>query len=358
MINHIKSERFFKSDFFDGMPSALYTYKQPLPFNNRYCRDQVSLFLGNSLQFYETWSRPTVIIADGPYGLGSYPGDPPTPEFLADWYEPHFRWWTQLAKPSTTLWFWNSELGWANVHSKIQEWGWEFRNCHIWNKGIGHIAGNCNTQTIRKFPVTTEVCVQYVRNAEFTADGQKLTMRDWLRYEWKRSGLPFSKTNEACGTKNAATRKYFTKDHLWYYPPPEAFEQIQQYANQFGQKEGRPYFSTDGVKPLTAREWEMMRPRFYCKNGITNVWEEPAVRGAERLKTLSKCIHNNQKPLKLLERCIEASSDIGDVVWEPFGGLCSVAIAAHRLKRIAFSAEINPDYYDIAVKRLENYDVF
>jgi len=323
-----------------------------------YTRDHVSLFLGDSLQLCEFWPRPTVIISDGPYGLGSYPGDPPTPDSLAQWYEPHIQAWTRYATPSTTLWFWNSELGWANVHAKIQEAGWEFRNCHIWNKGIGHIAGNCNTKTIRKFPVTTEVCVQYVRKAEFPVGERIMTMQEWLRYEWERSGLPFSKTNEASGTKNAATRKYFTKDHLWYYPPPEAFEMFQKYANRHGRKEGKPYFSLNGNQPLTAVEWEKMRPKFYCKNGITNVWDEPAVRGIERIKTLSKCVHNNQKPLKLLERCIEASSDVGDVVWEPFGGLCSAAIASHRLQRDAVSAEINPDYYDIAIKRLENYDVF
>jgi len=61
---------------------------------------------------------------------------------------------------------------------------------------------------------------------------------------------------------------------------------------------------------------------------------------------------------RYFERCIEASSDVGDVVWEPFGGLCSVAIAAHQLKRVGFSAEVNADYFEIAVKRLENYDVF
>jgi len=326
--------------------------------DNRYRRDNVSITLGDSLDLYSQWKAPTVIISDGPYGLGSYPGDPPTPERLAEYYEPHLRSWAERSGPQTTLWFWNSELGWANVHALIQQLGWEFRNCHIWNKGIGHIAGNCNTQTIRKFPVTTEVCVQYVRKAEFPVGDRRLTMQEWLRYEWERSGIPLSKTNEACGMKNAATRKYFTKDHLWYYPPPEAFESLQKYANKHGRKEGRPYFSMDGKQPIATKEWENMRPKFYCPAGITNVWEEPAVRGTERIKSLSKCVHSNQKPLKLLERCIEASSDIGDVIWEPFGGLCSAAIAAHRLKRVGFSAEINADYFEIAVKRLENYDVF
>jgi site-specific DNA-methyltransferase (adenine-specific) len=322
-----------------------------------YARDGTSLCFGDVMEWYSQWPSPVVIISDGPYGLGSFPGDPPTPDDLANWYLPHIKQWSKYSTPLTTLWFWNSEQGWANVHRTIVDCGWEFRNCHIWNKGIGHIAGNCNTKTIRKFPVATEVCVQYVRKAEFTLAGRAVSMQEWLRREWERTGLPMYKTNEVCGVQNAATRKYFTKDHLWYFPPTEAFELLQDYANKHGAKAGRPYFSIDGKKPLTKSEWERMRAKFHCRSGITNVWEEPAVRGVERLKKFYKCVHTNQKPLRLLERCIDASSDKKDVVWEPFGGLCSVAIASHRIGRKCFSAEINPDFYEIAQKRLENYDV-
>lgn len=95
---------------------------------------------------------------------------------------------------------------------------------------MGHVAGNTNTKTIRHLPVVTEVCVQYVKKPIFTVGEKQMTMKEWLRYEWERTGLPFSKTNEACGVKDAATRKYFTKCHLWYMPPAEAFEKIAIYA--------------------------------------------------------------------------------------------------------------------------------
>ena len=62
----------------------------------------------------------------------------------------------------------------------------------------------------------------------------------------------------------------------------------------------------------------------------------------------------NQKPLALLDRIIQASSDEDDVVWEPFGGLCSATVAAARLRRLAFASEINPAFYQAAVERLEN----
>lgn len=324
---------------------------------NKYSRDGVVIIKGDSLQLYEKWDSPTIIISDGPYGLGSFLGDPPTPDELDVWYEPHVKKWSEKSTPITTLWFWNSEIGWATIHPILKKYGWDYRNCHIWDKGIAHIAGNTNGRTLRKFPVVTEVCVQYVRKAEFSINGKTLSMQDWLRYEWEKTGLPFNKTNEACGVKNAATRKYFTKDHLWYYPPPEAFENLVDYANQYGDQNNKPYFSIDGKKPLSKSEWSVLRAKFNFKNAITNVWSEPAVRGVERFKKKNKCIHTNQKPLKLIERCIKASSDPGDIIWEPFGGLCSAAIAAHKLKRKCFSAEINDEFFEIAIERLAHYDV-
>ena len=53
-----------------------------------------------------------------------------------------------------------------------------------------------------------------------------LTMQAWLRHEWKRAGLPLRLANEARGVRNAATRKYLTADHLWYYPPIDTFVKL------------------------------------------------------------------------------------------------------------------------------------
>lgn len=314
--------------------------------------NRASIFNEDFLNVSEQWDEPTVIISDGPYGIGGFPGDPKTPENLGEIYEPFIKDWSSKSSPKTTLWFWNTELGWANVHPYLIQNGWEFVNCHIWNKGLAHIAGNSNTKTLRKIPVVTEICVQYVKKAFFEVDGSELTMQEWLRYEWKRTGLPFSKTNTACGVKNAATRKYFTNCHLWYFPPPDAFEKIVEYANKHGKPSGRPYFSIDGINPMTKKEWSNMRAKFNCPFGITNVWEAPPLNGKERLKNGNKALHLNQKPLKFMDLSVRASSNENDVIWEPFGGLCSASVASYNLNRKSFAAEINKDVYKLAVKRL------
>jgi len=315
-----------------------------------YCRDGVTLQYGDALDYYDSWEAPTVIISDGAYGLGLFPSDPHDTSGLAAWYEPHVAKWSQKALPQTTLWFWNSELGWATVHPLLLQHGWIFVNCHVWDKGIAHVAGNSNTQTLRKLPVVTEVCVQYVKEVQISG----LSIKDWLRAEWERTGIPLNKTNEAAGVANAATRKYFTKDHLWYFPPPEAFEKIAAYANQHGREDGRPYFSLDGRSPTTAAEWEKMRAKFYCPLGVTNVWRSPQLNGRERLRNGSKAAHRNQKPLHQIELIIQASSDEKDVVWDPFGGIGTVPLASWILNRACFSAEIQRGFFDIAVERIRN----
>lgn len=317
---------------------------------------QIVLEYGDALNFYKQWEPPIVIISDGPYGVSGYDGDPATPYGLADWYDPHVKAWSECSSPLTTLWFWNTEVGWAEVHPVLKKYGWIYRSCNIWNKGIAHAAGNTNTKTLRRFPVVTEVCAHYVRRSEFIiGDKTGISAQDWLRSEWKRTGLTFAKANEACEVKNAATRKYLTSDYMWYFPPPEVFEKLSKYANENGDPNGRPYFSIDGKHILTRSQWEKLRGKFYCRHGVTNVWEIPALRGRERIRsTEGKTLHPNQKPLSLMEMTIRCSSDKGDVVWEPFGGLCSAVVACILYDRKCFAAEIDETTYRYAMRRISD----
>ena len=110
-----------------------------------FTRDGVSIYHGVVAELFESWDRPVVIISDGPYGVAGFPGDPPRPEGLPAWYEPYIAAWSRGATPLTTLWFWNTEVGWANVHPVLVKHGWAYRCCHIWDKGMAHAAGNSNT---------------------------------------------------------------------------------------------------------------------------------------------------------------------------------------------------------------------
>jgi site-specific DNA-methyltransferase (adenine-specific) len=51
---------------------------------------------------------------------------------------------------------------------------------------------------------------------------------------------------------------------------------------------------------------------------------------------------------------IEASSNPGDVTWEPFGGTCPAAIASAMTGRSCYSSEMDERYYLAAIKRLKS----
>lgn len=318
-----------------------------------FCNGSIHLFCGDSLELYDGWETPTVIISDGPYGVNGFQGDLATPNGLDKWYEPHIKKWSQLATPLTTLWFWNTEIGWANVHPILEKYGWTYVSCCVWDKGMSHVAGNTNTKTIRHLPIVTELCVQYVKRPIFKIGETEMSMKEWLRYEWTRTGLPFSKTNIACGVKDAATRKYFTKCNLWYMPPADAFEKITIYANEFGRDEGKPYFSVNGIDPISKNEWALMRSKFYCPIGVTNVWHTPQLMNCERIKINQKAVHLNQKPLSLIKRTIEMTSDKGDTIWDPFAGLFTTAVASFELERNCYCAELRCDVYKHGLIRVE-----
>lgn len=308
----------------------------------------------NALNLYDKWenlenSSPTAIISDGPYGVNGYPGDPKKPALLAEWYSPHVEAWTHAASEQTTLWFWGTEISWASVHPVLAEAEWVYEGLHIWDKGISHVAGNVNSKTIRRFPVVTEVCARYTRPMKWNS----MPIQQWLRAEWLRTGLALNKANEACGVKNAASRKYLTVDENWYFPPDDVFQNLSEYANTHGDPAGRPYFGADRPEKVH-RTMSMRRAKWFHQHGLTNVWSQPALRGRERLKVKGKSVHSNQKPLNLIERIIRSSTEEGDVVWDPFAGLGTVTAASINLNRRSYASEIDEHVADTANIRLSS----
>ena len=315
------------------------------------------LHCGDALDAYPSWPAPAAIISDGAYGVGGFRGDPPVAKGLAKWYEPHVAAWTEGALPLTTLWFWNTEIGWATVHPLLAAYGWEYVQVITWDKTVAHIAGNVNSSTIRQFPIVTEMCAFYRRPMVVPTTDGDMGAKRWLREEWLRSGIPLSEANRACGVANAASRKYLTSCWRWYPPPGDSFAAMVEYANLHGEPKGRPYFAPDGERVMSAGRWGDLcggsRYRWDHLHGVTNVWTAPPLRNRERQKGGSGNIsHPNQKPLMFMRRIIEVATRPDDVVWEPFGGLATAVVAAVETGRRGYAAEVDAGYASLAHRRL------
>lgn len=66
----------------------------------------------------------------------------------------------------------------------------------------------------------------------------------------------------------------------------------------------------------------------------------------------AKWVHPTIKPLPMIEKIIRNSSNEGDLVFDPFLGSGTAAVAAQNLNRNFIGTEINPDYFKICNERL------
>lgn len=63
--------------------------------------------------------------------------------------------------------------------------------------------------------------------------------------------------------------------------------------------------------------------------------------------------HPTQKPVKLLERCVLASTNEGDLILDPFNGSATTGVAAIKHGRQYVGIELDKDYLDVSIQRLK-----
>ncbi|MBE0533173.1 MAG: site-specific DNA-methyltransferase [Rhodospirillales bacterium] len=81
-------------------------------------------------------------------------------------------------------------------------------------------------------------------------------------------------------------------------------------------------------------------------------WTLPLCTGQERLKIDGKKAHPTQKPEALLHRVILSSTEVGDVVLDPFFGSGTTGAVAKRLRREFIGLERDADYAAVAKRRI------
>ena len=91
---------------------------------------------------------------------------------------------------------------------------------------------------------------------------------------------------------------------------------------------------------------------FTNQKEMHNFIETPICMKPERLKNPK---HPAQKPIKILQHIIEIASNEHDVVFDPFMGVASTAIAALKTNRKFYGCEINHEYYLEGVDRVKYF---
>lgn len=110
-------------------------------------------------------------------------------------------------------------------------------------------------------------------------------------------------------------------------------------------------WSAGDLKAQFGKQYEMIilvnkgRKLFNGKR-ITDVWYFDRILGKKQL-------HQNQKPIDLLEQCILKHSDEGQIVFDGFMGSGSTGVAALNTNRRFIGMELNEKYFEIAKERIE-----
>ena len=129
--------------------------------------------------------------------------------------------------------------------------------------------------------------------------------------------------------------------------------------NRFGKHYQIIVYATKGNKARVFNKLRIDPPLLVTEkhnrpNGIyvTDVWNDIReltsgyFAGNEPLRSMNnERIHKQQSPLQLLIRIILSSSNIDDLIFDPFAGTGTTLVVAKQLKRNSIGIEIDPAYY-------------
>jgi site-specific DNA-methyltransferase (adenine-specific) len=111
-------------------------------------------------------------------------------------------------------------------------------------------------------------------------------------------------------------------------------------------RNARHYFNYEAMKNGSFPEDNMKKP----DSQMRSVWSIPTTSPKE--KEFGK--HPTQKPLALLKRVILASTQPGDIIFDPFNGAGTSGIAATVVgNRKYIGCDLNKEYIDLTIKRYE-----
>jgi site-specific DNA-methyltransferase (adenine-specific) len=245
-----------------------------------------------------------------------------TEEDYIEWSEKWIRELSRIVKTNSSFWL----FGYVKLLSKIlpiaEKYGFVFRQQIIVDKGMRSISGR-HTSTYKMFPTTTESIFFFVKN-------NQPNIKRFLKERQKELGLTAKEMNEKLGVKTnggGMWSLYTGENILAQIPTREMWNKLQEILE----------FKMD---------YSEVNFTFNPQMGFSDVWTDIDFYKEERN-------HSTQKPLKLIERLIIASSNEGDLVLDPFLGSGTTAIASKKLDRRFIGIEIDNKYCELSEQRFK-----
>jgi len=170
---------------------------------------------------------------------------------------------------------------------------------------------------------------------------------------------------------------YLRQDVIWAKPNPMP-ESVKDRCTKSHEyifmltKNARYFFDNDAIKEPSAnlgktkikfggsKYGDSDDPKHATKSG--HEYTDTGLRNKRDVWTIPtkpfKDAHFAVMPEALAEPCILSSSKEGDTVLDPFMGSGTVAVVANKHNRHAVGVELNPEYVEIASRRIQNAGMF
>ncbi len=105
---------------------------------------------------------------------------------------------------------------------------------------------------------------------------------------------------------------------------------------------------------VTPNRWYMKNVEYviFARKGPARAINDKGAKTCHAFDNVRGKTHPTEKPVALMEHYVLNSSLPGDVVLDPFMGTGSTGVAAVKNGRLFIGAEIDPDYYSVAVQRI------
>jgi site-specific DNA-methyltransferase (adenine-specific) len=178
------------------------------------------------------------------------------------------------------------------------------------------------TKDYKLFPNTTESLLFIIKDS-------KPFIKKILKERQQALGLSAKEINEKLGVKSNGGGMWsiYTGNNICEQVPTYELWQKLQEILQFDY----PY--------------QKIAQTFNPQMGVTDVWRDIDFYTEKRF-------HPTQKPIKLIKRLLQASSEENDLVLDPFGGSGATALASIALKRQFITIEIDENYHKIIKERV------
>ena len=219
-----------------------------------------------------------------------------------------------------------------------------FRNEIVWSRRYGSFS---TVHKSKKFGASTDVILYYAKRSD-TPFNPQYSMGDPSYIAYVKRTFKHVDENgriyRIADLANPAPRPNLMYDYKGYPHPKNGWAISLDKMEQWD-SEGRLHFP----KSKTGR---IQRRRFLDElkgKPVQNLWSDidmVSSRSGERTG------YPTQKPLALRERIIKASSDVGDMVIDPFCGCATTLVAADGLKRKWVGIDISEKAADLVVKRV------